>query len=65
MLVAVMVTVYVPVGVFGLVVMLSVLLPDPPEIEAGLNVALAPTGSPLALRLTAAEKPPDGVTVTL
>jgi hypothetical protein len=54
-----------PTGEFELVVMLSVLLPDPLEIEAGLSVALAPGGSPLALKLTVAEKPPDEVTVTL
>jgi hypothetical protein len=39
-----------------------VLLPAPP-IEVGLNVALAPEGSPLALKLTVPVKPPDAATV--
>jgi hypothetical protein len=41
-----------------------VLFPEP-AIEAGLNVALAPDGSPLALKLTLPVKPPDGVTVAV
>lgn len=39
-----------------------VLLPDPPVIEAGLNVALAPEGIPLTLKLTLPVKLPDGLT---
>ena len=42
-----------------------VLFPEPPEIEAGLNVAPAPEGSPLTLKLTLPVKPPDGVTVAV
>jgi hypothetical protein len=41
---------------------LMVLDPEPPLMGFGLNVALAPEGSPLALRLTFPVKPPDGVT---
>jgi hypothetical protein len=40
------------------------LVPDP-LIEAGLNVALAPEGSPVVLKLTLPVKPPDGVTVAV
>jgi hypothetical protein len=46
------------------VVTLRVLLPAPPLIEVGLNAAVAPEGSPLALRLTVPLKPPDAATVT-
>ncbi|HXA13321.1 MAG TPA: hypothetical protein VNW93_14255 [Mycobacterium sp.] len=49
----------------ALVVTLRVLLPAPPLIEVGLNAALAPVGSPLALKLTVPVKPPDAVTVAL
>jgi hypothetical protein len=42
-----------------------VLLPEPPVIVVGLNAALAPEGSPLALKLTPAVNPPDGVTVAV
>jgi hypothetical protein len=42
-----------------------VLLPAPPLIEVGLNVAVAPEGSPLALRLTLPVKPPDAATVAV
>ena len=31
----------------------------------GLNVPFAPAGNPLTPRVTPAEKPPDGVTVTV
>lgn len=40
-----------------------VLLPE--LIGFGLNEALAPVGSPLALNVTLAVKPPDGVTVAV
>jgi hypothetical protein len=41
------------------------MLEDPePVTEAGLKVALAPTGNPVALKVTIPLKPPDGVTVT-
>ncbi len=42
-----------------------VLVPEPLGIEAGLNVALAPEGSPVALKFTVLAKPPDGVTVAV
>jgi hypothetical protein len=42
-----------------------VLLPAPPLIEVGLNVAAAPEGSPLGLKVTVPVKPPDGATVTV
>ena len=54
-----------PAGVLALVATLKALLPAPPLIEVGLNVALAPVGSPLALKLTVPVKPPDGVTVAV
>jgi len=50
--------------VLALVVMVRVLVPEP-VIEAGLNVALAPAGSALKLKLTGPLKLPDGVTVTV
>jgi hypothetical protein len=46
------------------VVTLMVLFPEP-AIEAGLNVALAPEGSPVAVKFTVLAKPPDGVTVAV
>lgn len=48
-----------------LVVMLRVLVPEPPLMGFVLNVALAPEGSPLTLKLTLPVKPPDGVTVAV
>lgn len=40
---------------------------DEPDVvtDAGLKLALAPDGSPLALNVTVPVKPPDGVTVTV
>jgi len=49
--------------VLELVVTLMVLFPEP--IGFGLNVAPAPEGSPLTLKLTLLVKPPDGVTVAV
>ena len=63
--VPVIVSVLFPAGVLELVVTCSVLLPDPPLIGFGLNVALAPDGNPLTLRVTLLLKPPDGVSVTV
>jgi hypothetical protein len=51
--------------VLVVVVTFMVLLPEPPVIEAGLNVAVAPEGSPAAVKLTLPVKPPDGVTVAV
>ena len=42
-----------------------VLLPEPPVIGFGLNVALAPAGNPFAFRVTLLAKPPDGLTVAV
>jgi hypothetical protein len=51
--------------VVALVVTLMMLVPEPPVIGFVLNVALAPEGSPLKLKLTLPVKPPDGVTVAV
>ena len=49
-----------------LVEMVAVELPEPgAAIEVGLNVAVAPVGRPVALRATAALKPPETVVVTV
>jgi hypothetical protein len=48
-----------------LVVTLSVLLPEPPVIGFGLNVAVAPEGMPFTLKLTLPVKLPDGLTVAV
>jgi hypothetical protein len=64
MLVPVIVIVEVPAGVVLPVV--TVIVDEPPEITAGgLNVAFAPDGKPLALKVTVPVKPPDGVIVTV
>jgi len=47
------------------VVTLMVLFPEPPLIGFVLNVALAPEGSPLTLKLTLPVKPPEAVTVAV
>jgi hypothetical protein len=39
--------------------------PEPPLIGFVLNVALAPEGSPLTLKVTLPVKPPDGVTLAV
>src|SRR5215813_8879250 len=61
----VMVRVYVPCGVEVEVLTLSVELPEPPTMEAGVKLALAPAGKPLTLRLTVSVNPPIGVTVVV
>jgi hypothetical protein len=59
-----MVRVELPTGVLVLVV--TVIVDDPvPVTVVGLKVAVAPVGSPLALKVTTPLKPPDGVTVAL
>jgi len=50
--------------VLVLVVTLMMLFPEP-AIEGALNVALAPEGSPVALKFTVPVKPPDEVTVAV
>jgi hypothetical protein len=51
--------------VLVLVVTLMVLLPEPLLIGFGLKLALAPEGSPVALKVTLPVKPPEGVTVAV
>ncbi len=63
-LVPVMVTVELPVAVLLAVVTVMVVDPEP-LTEAGLKVALAPTGSPVAVKPTVPLNPPDGVTVNV
>ena len=48
-----------------LVVTLIVLVPEPSLIGFVLNVALAPEGSPLTLKLTLPVKPPEEATVAV
>ncbi len=60
----VMVSVEVAAGVEFAVAMLSVELPEP-VTEVGLKLALAPVGSPIALRATLPLKPFCGVTETV
>jgi len=62
-LVPVMVNGKLPVGVVLLVVTVSVELPDVSGV--GLNVPVAPAGSPLTVRSTDPVKPPVGVTVAV
>lgn len=59
-----MVTVNVPVGVLPEVVTLMVDEPDPVTL-AGLKVAFAFEGKPLALKLTTPLKPLSALTLTL
>jgi hypothetical protein len=63
-LVPVIVSVYVPGGVEALVVTDMVEVPEP-VTELGLKLALAPAGSPVAVRPTTPVNPPDPVTVAL
>jgi hypothetical protein len=63
-LVPVIVSVLEPVGVVALVV--TVIVDDPePVTEAGLKLAVASAGNPLALRVTVPLKPPNAVTLTV
>jgi len=48
-----------------LVVTLSVLFPEPPLTGFVLNVAVAPEGSPLAVRVTLPVNPPEAATVAV
>ena len=63
-LVPVMVRVYVPGGVVLLVLTVRVEEPEP-VIEVGLKLAVAPPGSPLALKITLPLNPFNAVTVTV
>lgn len=60
-LVPVIAIVYEPAGVLVAVVTLNVEAPDP-LTEAGLNVPVAPVGSPLTLSATAPLKPFEPLT---
>ncbi len=59
-----MVSVELPVVVVPVVVTVMVVEPKP-VTEEGLKLALAPVGSPEALKLTDPLNPFDGVTVTV
>ena len=63
-LVPVIVIVYVPVGVLEAVVTLSAEDPEP-VTEVGLNVPVAPVGSPVTLNVTAPLKPLNAPTVAV
>jgi hypothetical protein len=55
----------VPAGVVLEVETLRVEEPEPPLIDAGLKVPMAPAGSPLTLRLTVSLNPLLGLTLTV
>ncbi len=55
-LVPVTVSGYEPNGVFATVAIAKVEVPEP-VMELGVNVAVAPVGRPVTVRLTAPEKP--------
>ncbi len=63
--VPVMVTVYAPAGVELVVLMVRVDDPEPPPIEAGLKLAVAPEGKPLALSATVPVYPLIGLTLAV
>jgi hypothetical protein len=54
-----------PVGVLELVVTLMLLVPEPPLIGFVPKLAVAPVGSPLALKVTLPVKPFSGATVAV
>jgi len=54
----------VPVAVFGLVDIVSVVLPEP-ATDVGVNEELVRVGNPLTLKLTTAENGPSAVTDTV
>jgi hypothetical protein len=64
-LVPVTVNVEVAAGVELAVVTVIVDVPEPPLIEAGLKLAEAPEGKPLALNATVPLNPPSGLAVTV
>jgi hypothetical protein len=53
-----------PPGVAVVVVIASVLVPDP-EMDVGLNEAVVPVGNPVVVKVTAELKPPLAATVTV
>ena len=61
-----LVPVIVSVTIPGLLLLLVwIVIVDVPEVVGGLNVAVAPGGTPLMVRATLPVKPPLGVTVTV
>jgi hypothetical protein len=64
-LLAVIVRVKVPAGVDLLVLTVSVDEPEPPLIEAGLKLPVAPEGSPETLNTTVPLKPLIGLTLAV
>ena len=54
----------VPAAMFAAVATVMVELPDP-LIDAGVNDAVAPDGSPLAVKFTVPEKPLTALVVTV
>ena len=54
-----------PGRVAAVVVTVNVLVPEPPEIFAGLKTAVAPAGSPDIDNATGPENPPKGEIVTV
>jgi hypothetical protein len=59
-----MVKVYVPIGVFGFVVIVKVVVPEP-VTEVGTNEELARAGNPLTRKVTGAENGPNAATDTV
>ena len=59
------VRVNVPVGDEAEVEKLSVEEPEPPLMEVGLNVPVAPLGSPVTLRFTVLTNPLSGLTLAV
>ena len=60
-----MISALVPVGVFPLVVIVSVEVHDGPVADLGLKLAVERAGMPVTLNLTLPAKPFSGVTVTV
>ena len=56
--VAMIVSGYIPIGVFVAVTIVRVEVPLPPNVEPGLKLEAAFTGKPLTLKLTLPEKLP-------
>ena len=52
-------------GVFAVVVTVMVVVPAPPVMVAGLNVAVAPAGRPLTVGVTVPVNPFAAATVTV
>ena len=55
---------YVPVGVFGFVVIVNVVVPEP-ATEVGTNEEVTRAGRPLTRKLTEAENGPNAATDTV